>query len=235
MIRFRAKQSGVRSRAERAGQVRPGGIGRRFPWRLALLATLLGLAGLMRLGEGLGQAMAETVPPRPLAPEEVVTTGGQGAAAVAPLQTGSVPAQDKACLDERGLGDLLEALRAREDRLAGREAGLAQHEATIQAVRSEIDRKIRELQLAEEKLAATLAQADQAAEKDVQNLVTVYESMKPKDAARLFGAMDPEFAAGFLGMMRPEAAAALMAGLDPQRAYAISAILAGRNALAPKS
>jgi flagellar motility protein MotE (MotC chaperone) len=35
--------------------------------------------------------------------------------------------------------------------------------------------------------------------------------------------------------MRPEAAAAVLAGLDPGKAYAISAVLAGRNAKAPKS
>ena len=88
---------------------------------------------------------------------------------------------------------------------------------------------------AEQKLAATVAIADQAADKDVTRLVSVYEAMKPKDAARLFAEMDPEFAAGFLAKMRPEAAGAVLAGLDPAKAYAITAHLAGRNALAPKS
>ena len=87
---------------------------------------------------------------------------------------------------------------------------------------------------AEEKLAATLAQTDHAADKDVARLVAVYERMKPKDAAPLFEEMAPEFAAGFLARMRPEAAAAVMAGLAPPRAYAISVLLAGRNAKAPK-
>ena len=235
MTHFRTGQKGVHVHAEGAGQARPGRIRHRVPWRLALLAAFMGLAGLLRLGEGLGQALAETAPPGPALPETVATAGEEGTAPLALPHSEAVPVEEKSCLDERGLADLLEALRARETLLAGREAGLAQREVTVQAARSEIDRRIEELQQAEVNLAATLAQADQAAEKDVQKLVAVYESMKPKDAARLFGEMDAEFAAGFLGMMRPEAAAAVMAGLDPQRAYAISAILAGRNALAPKS
>jgi flagellar motility protein MotE (MotC chaperone) len=47
--------------------------------------------------------------------------------------------------------------------------------------------------------------------------------------------MAPDFAAGFLAQMRPDAAAAVLSGLDPNKAYTISVVLAGRNALAPKS
>ena len=40
---------------------------------------------------------------------------------------------------------------------------------------------IEALKLAEERLSATLARADTAAEDDVARLTTVYENMKPKD------------------------------------------------------
>ena len=54
-------------------------------------------------------------------------------------------------------------------------------------------------------------------------------------AALMFAVMDADFAAGFLARMKPEAAAAIMAGLDPKVAYTISAVLAGRNARAPRN
>ena len=62
-----------------------------------------------------------------------------------------------------------------------------------------------------EKLAtaarADLAESDGAVAADIDRLVSVYEAMKPKEAAQLFEAMPPSFAAGFLARMRAEQAA----------------------------
>lgn len=186
---------------------RPKGSRRRG---LFLVALFFGLSGTVRLGEGIAQTVTGAPPP---AVEETAAIGEPDAGTMA----------------------LLETLRAREARLAEREARAASDAQTLAVARSEIDRRIAALEAAEQKLAATIAVADQAAEKDVTRLVAVYESMKPKDAARLFGEMEADFAAGFLARMRPETAAAVMTGLDPAKAYAISVVLAGRNANGPKS
>ena len=130
--------------------------------------------------------------------------------------------------------DLLSALRAREAAVAEREDQIAVRAKSLQVAQQEIERRIEALEAAEQRLSATLALADTAAEDDLARLTAVYENMKPKEAATLFQAMEPEFAAGFLARMRPDAAAKIMAGLEPQNAYSISAILAGRNAGAPK-
>ena len=92
-----------------------------------------------------------------------------------------------------------------------------------------------ELKAAEDDLKQVLAIADGAAEKDLVRLTAVYEAMKPADAAALFATMSPDFAAGFLARMQPGAAAAILSGMPPDKAYAISALIAGRNARAPKS
>jgi len=130
---------------------------------------------------------------------------------------------------------LLDALRKREERAKQKEAELAMRAKALDVAQVEVERRLDALRQAEERLSETLTRAQTAAEDDIARLTTVYENMKPKDAAALFGAMEPEFAAGFLGRMRPDVAAKVMAGLDPQAAYSISAILAGRNARAPKS
>lgn len=130
---------------------------------------------------------------------------------------------------------LLTALRKREDRVSEQEMKLELRGKALEVARHEIERRIDALKLAEERLRATLARADTAAEDDVARLTTVYENMKPKDAAALFEAMEPSFAAGFLGRMRADSAAGILAGLKPETAYTISVILAGRNAKAPKS
>lgn len=185
---------------------------RRHPGALFLMAAFFGLSGLLKLGAGLGAAMANTVEPAPVNPPAPQT-----------------------CELDGGAMAMLSALQEREARLAEQEKLAADQQASIGLARTEIDKKLTELARAEAKLAATIAQADQAADKDVNALVAMFESMKPKDAANLFAEMDPGFAAGFLARMHPESAAGVLAGLDPPKAYAISVLLAGRNANAPKS
>ncbi len=118
------------------------------------------------------------------------------------------------------------SLRAREKEIEDRLVALALAEAAI-------ERQMTALEETETQLRATLAGAEGASEADLERLTTVYENMKPKDAAILFEEMEAEFAAGFLARMRPEAAAGVMAGLSPQAAYSISVVLAGRNFWVP--
>lgn len=183
------------------------------PRRRALSVLLLFLAasGLLRVGLTAGHAL------------------DTAAAEAVPAETGGSAGGDAA------LRAMFDDLTARETRLKAREDAIAVREKAVALAGSEAERRIAALETAERKLAATIEQADQAAEKDVARLVAVYERMKPKDAAALFAEMAPDFAAGFLSRMRPEAAAAVMAGLDPKVAYAISVQFAGRNAAAPKS
>lgn len=143
--------------------------------------------------------------------------------------------QQPKSLDRVKLGTLLEALNAREARIVEKEEKLKIRKKALDVAQVEVERRLEALEQAEERLSNTLALAQTAAEDDLARLTTVYENMKPKEAAALFEAMEPEFAAGFLARMRPDVAAKVMSGLDPQIAYSISAILAGRNALAPKS
>jgi len=181
---------------------------------LLIIATLLAGSGLMRLGEGAGHAFA-----RAAEPEEMADSAG--------------PAQ--VCEAEPGAMAMLEAIRKREERLAAREATLADRMQALALAEEQIETRLAALVAAEEELAATISVADSAAEEDIVRLTSVYENMKPKDAAALFEEMAPEFAAGFLGRMRPDAAGAVMAGLDPKTAYTISVLLAGRNADVPKN
>ncbi|MBR9762740.1 MAG: hypothetical protein GYB53_04215 [Rhodobacteraceae bacterium] len=129
---------------------------------------------------------------------------------------------------------MLQAFDARDARLSQREAQVRDRMNALAIADEEIEKKLVQLETAEAALQATLALADRAAENDITQLISVYENMKPKQAAMLFEQMDPEFSAGFLGRMRPEAAAQVMAGLSAERAYAISVILAGRNSSVPK-
>jgi flagellar motility protein MotE (MotC chaperone) len=182
---------------------------------LIIIALLFASSGALRIGDGLGLALAEASGESHAAAKETM-------APETPVECPLPPAE------------LAAALSDRESRLAAAEAAIADREAALALADQAITLRLTDLQTAEEDLRKTLSIADGAAEEDITRLVTVYEAMKPKDAATLFDAMEAEFAAGFLGRMRPDAAAAVMAGMAPERAYAVSAIMAGRNALVPK-
>ncbi|RGP38737.1 MotE family protein [Pseudotabrizicola alkalilacus] len=175
---------------------------------LTLLALVLAAGGALRLGHGIGGAMAlEASEDRP-----------QGQV---PLQCPEPPAA------------LALALRERDAAVTAREIALQDRLAALTLADTALTARLAELEDAETRLRETLAIADGAAEKDLQRLTAVYEAMKPAEAAAIFETMAQEFAAGFLGRMRPDAAAAILAGMKPESAYSVSVLIAGRNALAP--
>lgn len=150
-------------------------------------------------------------------------------ATVALASAPATSTSDEICPPVDGPADLVAALQQREERVAAREAELDARESELHGARDALVVQLDELESAETELRELLALADRGAEADLAQLTSVYENMKPDDAAALFAAMDPQFAAGFLGRMSPHAAAGILAGLDPAEAYAISAILAGQN------
>jgi flagellar motility protein MotE (MotC chaperone) len=184
----------------------------RRPWRpgrtlLPLIAGTFAVAAVMRIGDGVGLALA--------------LDAGTGGAATT-------------CPDPAANAALLRALEDRDQKLSLREGIIADRAQALRLAEQRIDERLATLIAAENALSKTVAVADSGADADVARLVTVYENMKPKEAAPLFETMAPEFAAGFLGKMRPEAAAAVLANLTPEVGYSISVIMAGRNAGVPR-
>ncbi len=177
---------------------------------LVILTLFLAASGALRIGSGVGFALANAAAEAPIAAQDPQTC----------------PATPLA---------LAEALNAREGDVAARETALADRLAALSLAEAAVKIRIEEMAVAEAGLKKTLQIADGASEADLARLTAVYEAMKPADAAKLFGEMAPEFAAGFLGRMNPAAAAAVMSGMDSAQVYAISVLIAGRNAMAPKT
>ena len=134
---------------------------------------------------------------------------------------------------ETGNAAIVEAFREREARLKDRESRLEDRMRALALAEREATERLTQLSQAEGSLRAMLEQVDVAAETDVDRLVAVYETMKPKEAAALFDQMPPSFAAGFLAMLTPQTAGQILALVEPSKAYSISVVLAGRNADIP--
>jgi len=138
------------------------------------------------------------------------------------------------CEQPPEIAQIMASLSDRETELEERMVDILEREQVLKLSRQMVEAKIAELEQAEKLLSSSIAQSEAASENDLAGLTSVYENMKPADAALLFEQMDADFAAGFIGRMRPEPAASIMTGLAPEKAYAISVILAGRNANAPQ-
>ncbi|MEP1767142.1 MAG: hypothetical protein ABJJ53_10965 [Sulfitobacter sp.] len=198
-----------------------------------VLALLLFSSASVRLMTSASSAWAQNgqLPTTPdTAPQESTTETEHAKESPASASSDYALAQDQG-----ELSGLITALAERETQVSEREKRLEMRSRALSIADEEIEKRLKDLAETESTLRATLALADAASEKDILNLTSVYENMKPKDAATLFEEMEPNFAAGFLGRMRPDSAAQIMAGLSPQAAYSISVILAGRNANVPKS
>jgi len=132
-----------------------------------------------------------------------------------------------------GKDQLLEAIRQREAQLASEEKRLADRKQTLGVAEAKLAEQLMAFEKAQKNLEKTLAMADQAAERDLARMTTVYENMKPADAAQIFETMDVGFAAGLLARMRPDVAAPVLTAMKPETAYAVTLAIASRNAAVP--
>ena len=186
------------------------------PSALLLIALCFLVSGTLRIWES-GAAIAQEL-------------GDMAKAAMPAEQVAEAP---QMCPPQLEPESLLLAIRERQAALDARETRIDNREQVLRVARLKIEEQLAALEMAEERLKDTIALADQAAEKDIERLTSVYENMKPKNAAEIFETMDVTFAAGFLMRMRPDAAAGVMANLSSEAAYSISVVMAGRNVGVP--
>ena len=127
--------------------------------------------------------------------------------------------------------DLLQRLGERRAEIDRRAADLEQRAALLEAAETRIDEKIAELENLKESLEALLVQHDEQEERQLQSLVKIYESMKPKDAARIFEELDMVVLLEVIARMKERKTAPILAQMDPRRAKSITLELARRRSL----
>lgn len=130
-------------------------------------------------------------------------------------------------------GPLIDMLKKREDEFASREKALNERGAKLDAAAKRLEERLAALENAREALEKTVAHVDGAQSRDIDRLVTMYATMKPKTAGALFNQMDVKFASELLVRMKPEMAAFILANMEPQMAFTASVMIARRNAEAP--
>jgi flagellar motility protein MotE (MotC chaperone) len=113
---------------------------------------------------------------------------------------------------------LLERLQARRQELEARAREIDIRENLLKSAEKRIEGKVEELKAVESRIGAATEQKKEVEDARLKGLVTMYESMKPKDAAKVFDRLEmpvlfeiaskiaPRKMSDILGLMSPEAA-----------------------------
>lgn len=124
--------------------------------------------------------------------------------------------------------DVLQSLSQRRRELDERERELDMREKLALAEEKKADAKLTKLSQVEARLKELLGQVDTEDQAQMESLVKVYETMKPKDAARIFDNLDTSILLKVAAGMKEVKIAAILAEMPPERAQALTVMLATR-------
>jgi flagellar motility protein MotE (MotC chaperone) len=139
------------------------------------------------------------------APEAAKPDGGTAA----PEQAQPVSASERA---------ILERLQSRRQELEARAREIDIRESLLKAAEKRIESRVEELKAVEARIATASGQKTEADAARFKGIITMYEGMKPKDAAKVFDRLEmpvlfeiasqiaPRKMSDILGLMSPEAA-----------------------------
>jgi flagellar motility protein MotE (MotC chaperone) len=135
-------------------------------------------------------------------------------AAEAPKPDGSVVYPDRTQQVSPSERAILERLQARRQELEARDI----RESLLKAAEKRIEGRVEELKAVEQRISTATEQKNEAEAARFKGIITMYEAMKPKDAARVFDRLEmsvlfeiasqiaPRKMSDILGLMSPEAA-----------------------------
>jgi flagellar motility protein MotE (MotC chaperone) len=113
---------------------------------------------------------------------------------------------------------ILERLQARRQELEARAREIDIRESLLKATEKRVEARVEELKAIESRITVSSQQKNEAEAMRFKGIVTMYEGMKPKDAAKVFDRLEmpvlfeiasqiaPRKMADILGLMSPEAA-----------------------------
>jgi flagellar motility protein MotE (MotC chaperone) len=127
--------------------------------------------------------------------------------------------------------ELLQRFSERREELDRRARELDQREALLVAAEKRIDQKVAELTELRTNIEGLLRQTNEKQQAQMESLVKIYESMKPKEAARIFEALEMPILLDVMERMREAKSAPILAAMDPMKAKEVTASLAERRAI----
>jgi flagellar motility protein MotE (MotC chaperone) len=127
---------------------------------------------------------------------------------------------------------ILERLQERRQELDERARELDIREGLIGEAEKRVDAKLTEIKEGQAQLAVAAQKKDEAAR--LKSLVTMYETMKPCDAAKIFDRLDIGVLLEVASQINPRNMSEIMAQMSPDRAQQLTVEMANRAQATPK-
>ncbi len=127
---------------------------------------------------------------------------------------------------------ILERLGERREELEGRMREIEMRERLLNSAEKKLDGRVGDLKALEERTSGPAGKPAVEEAKAIKNLVIMYESMKPKDAARVFDRLGLDVLVPVVQQMNPRKMSEVLAAMSPDRAEKLTVALAtsGRGA-----
>jgi flagellar motility protein MotE (MotC chaperone) len=129
---------------------------------------------------------------------------------------------------------LLERLSERRKELEKRQNELEMRDTLVKAAEKKLDERLNDLKQAEARIVAATQQKEEVELQRLKNLVTMYENMKAKDAAKIFDRLDIKLATEVARLIQPRRMSDILAQMTPESAQKLTVELATRAHSEPK-
>jgi len=150
-----------------------------------------------------GPPAVEGAPPPPIAPDHPMTSAGERA--------------------------VLESLNQRRLELDARARELDVRESLLTAAEKRIEGRLVELKEIEARITAATQKKDEAEAARFKGLVTMYENMKAKDAAKIFDRLDLQVLVAVATQINPRRMSDILAQMTPEAAERLTLEIANRS------
>lgn len=172
------------------------------------------------------EAEAEDAEKAGEAPAEEASGEAQGDAAEGVQAAQGAPGEEAAAPLSKSEISVLESLSARREELKKRSDALDTREQLLAAAEKRVEDRIAELKQIEARINKQIGAQDAESEQRMAGLVAMYETMKPKDAARIFERLDMGVLIDVVKRMQPRKMSAVLAAMDPVVAQDLTVELA---------
>jgi flagellar motility protein MotE (MotC chaperone) len=158
---------------------------------------------------------------------------GGAAAAVKPPDAkpaggGTVITLDPNAVSSPAERAILERLGERRQELDARARELEIRENLLKSAEKRLDGRVDEIKGMESQLGGTAQQKKQADAARLKGLVTMYENMKAKDAAKIFDRLEMRILIDVVSLINPRRMSDIMAQMQPEMAERLTVELANR-------
>lgn len=203
-------------------------VGFALSLKIGDLATNIG--DLVAVADAQEQPVAEQGQTGNQTGDDVAGTGGESGGNIDDSVNGVGPINDPLLMTRSEL-DLLQDLAARRQQLDGQARQQEMRERLLEATEARIDSKIIRLESIRTQIEALLVEHQTLKNEQLQSLVKLYESMKPKDAARILERLEIDIQMEVATRMKPAKMAPIMAAMAADSARSLTVEMATRARL----